>query len=91
MIRSDCLSAKDRLGDFGRERLDQANPPQALTLNDFGVFAHGNALTTYDTMVLHGEDQEDQLFAEDLIERLERVNLKGKCNVLFKTHSICSK
>ena len=29
-------------------------------------------------MVLHGDAREDELFAEDLIERLEAVNLKGK-------------
>ena len=32
----------------------------------------------YDAMVLHGEAREDELFAVDLIKRLEAVNLKGK-------------
>ena len=33
---------------------------------------------TYDAMVLHGDAREDELFAEDLIERLEALNFKGK-------------
>ena len=77
LIRSDCLAAKDRLGDISRERIDEVNPAQALTLNDVEVLAHGNSLTQYDTMVLYGDEEEDQLFAKDLIERLERVQLKG--------------
>ena len=32
----------------------------------------------YDAMVVHGDAREDELFAEDLIERLEAVNLKGE-------------
>ena len=31
-----------------------------------------------DVMVLYGDEREDQLFAEDLIERLETVGLKGE-------------
>ena len=78
MIRSDCLAAKDRLGDISRERIDHVNPEQALTLNDVGVLANGDVLTTYDTMVLHGDAIEDQLFADDIIDRLEKVHLKGR-------------
>ena len=32
----------------------------------------------YDAMVVHGDAREDELFAADLIERLEAVNLKGE-------------
>ena len=32
----------------------------------------------YDVMVLHGDAREDELFAVDIIKRLEAVNLKGK-------------
>ena len=78
LIKSDCLAARDRLGDISRERIDHVNPAQALTLNDVGVLANGDALTSYDTMVLHGDAIEDQLFADDIIERLEKANLKGK-------------
>ena len=63
------------------------NPKQALTLNDVGVLANGEVLTSYDTMVLHGDAIEDQLFADDIIERLEKVNLKGKNFV--KTNICC--
>ena len=86
LIKSDCLAAKDRLGNISRERIEHVNPEQALTLNDVGVLANGDTLTTYDTMVLHGEAIEDQLFADDIIDRLEKVNLKGKNS---KITSIC--
>ena len=32
----------------------------------------------YDAMVVHGDAREDELFAADLIGRLEALNLKGK-------------
>ena len=79
LIKSDCLSAKDHLGNISRERIEHIDPTQALTLNDVGVLANGDSLKTYDAMVLHGDTMEDQLFAEDIIERLETVGLKGNC------------
>ena len=42
-----------------------------------GYLASGDSLPIYDAMVLNGDEMEDQLFAEDLIDRLEKVGLKG--------------
>ena len=77
-IRSDCLSARDRYKNVNIERIGNVDPAQALTLKDVSVLASGDSLPIYDVMVLHGDGMEDQLFAEDLIERLETVGLKGK-------------
>ena len=83
LIRSDCLAAKERLGNTSRERIDQVDPSQALTLHDVEVLANGGSLVKYDAMVLYGQDDEDQLFAFDLIERLQSVELKGKFTILI--------
>ena len=42
-----------------------------------GYLASGDSLPIYDAMVLNGDEMEDLLFAEDLIDRLENVGLKG--------------
>ena len=51
------------------ERYRNVNTEAIETIDIFGY---------YDAMVLHGNGIEDQLFAKDLIERLETVGLKGK-------------
>ena len=42
------------------------------------ALANGRPLTQYDTMVLYGQEEEDQLFANDLIQRLETLHFNGK-------------
>ena len=77
-VRSDCLSARDHYRNVNIEHIGNVDPAQALTLNDVSVLARGDSLPIYDAMVLHGDEKEDQRFAEDLIERLEKVGLNGK-------------
>ena len=80
LIRKDCLSAKERLRGVSREQIDNLNPTQALTVSDMEALANGRPLTQYDTMVLYGQEEEDQLFANDLIQRLETLHFNGKIN-----------
>ena len=56
------------------ERYRNVNTEAIETIDIFGY---------YDAMVLHGNGREDQLFAKDLIERLETVGLKGKILLLL--------
>ena len=58
LIRKDCLSAKERLRGISREQIGKVN--QALTLSDMEALANGRPLTQYDTMVLCGQEEEDQ-------------------------------
>ena len=58
---------------LARERFRNVNIESIEPIDIFGY---------YDVMVLHGDEREDQLFAEDLIERLEAVGLKGKIYTL---------
>ena len=77
-IRKDCLSAKERLRGVSREQIGNVN--QALTLSDMEALANGRPLTQYDTMVLYGQEEEDQSFANDLIQRLETLHFNGNIN-----------
>ena len=52
-----------------KERFRNVNTEDIKPIDIFGY---------YDAMVLHGDGREDQLFAEDLVVRLETVGLKGK-------------
>ena len=63
-----------------REQIDNVNPTQALTVSDMEALANGRPLTHYDTMVLYGQEEEDQAFANDLIQRLETLHFNGKIN-----------
>ena len=78
LIRKDCLFAKERLRGVSREQIDNVN--QALTLSDMEALANGRPLTQYDTMVLYGQEEEDQSFANDLIQRLETLHFNGNIN-----------
>ena len=75
------MSARDRLKHVNKDQINKVDPGQALTLNDVGYLASGDSLPMYDAMVLNGDEMEDQLFAEDLIDRLEKVGLKGNINL----------
>ena len=78
LIKSDCLAARERLANASKDQIDQVDPSRALTLQDVETLANGGPLVQYDTMVLYGQDERDQLFAADLIERAENAGLKGK-------------
>ena len=80
LIKSDCLAARERLANASKDQIDQVDPSKALTLQDVETLANGGPLVQYDTMVLYGQDEGDQLFAADLIERAEYAGLKGKLN-----------
>ena len=82
LIKSDCLAARERLANASKDQIDQVDPSRALTLQDVETLANGGPLVQYDTMVLYGQDERDQLFAADLIERAENAGLKGKINIL---------
>ena len=78
-----------------RERMDHVNPKPAVGLlkrccykvacyKEVGMLANGYAVTTYDTMVFHGDAMKGQLFADDIIDQSQKVNLNGKNSILFK-------
>ena len=76
------MAARERLANASKDQIDQVDPSRALTLQDVEILANGGSLVQYDTMVLYGQDEEDQLFAADLIGRAEDAGLNCKINTI---------
>ncbi len=76
VLLSDCRQAESQ-GLSGADAVpDETLTAGALTMQDLEAARRGLRMPTYDAILLHGDEPDEEDFAWHLADRLERLGLK---------------